>query len=70
MRMATRPPGGHAVLQQPAGELGEVFREDHSVLEADAGPERHPHDEPLTIVEIILDHHLHADHEQQWTAAR
>ena len=56
--------GGHAVLEQPAGEIGHELREDHTVLEANAEPERHAHDQALSVVDAVLHDDLHADHEQ------
>ena len=62
--MATKPPARHAILEETARELRDVLGKDQAVLQADPEPERKPRDQPLAIVDPILNDDPHADHEQ------
>ena len=59
-----QPPRRHAVLQQPARDVGEELGKNHAVLKADPDPERHAGDHAVAIVETVLEQDPHAHHEE------
>ena len=56
---------GHSVLKEAPGDPRHVIGKDDAVLEADPDPEREPRHQALAVVEAVLHHHPHAEHEEQ-----
>ena len=63
--MTASPPAVTPVAQQTAREFRDMLGKHQVALEADADPERDADNQAVSVVDPVLDGHLHADGEER-----